>query len=73
MANLTNIRVSAATRDELKAFAEREGLTLDGALRRLLKSERQRRIGADLAAQNLSADDSALVVGFTGAVVRALR
>jgi hypothetical protein len=51
MTHLTNIKVSAATRDELKAFAERDGLTLDEALGRLLKSERQRRIGADLAAQ----------------------
>jgi antitoxin component of RelBE/YafQ-DinJ toxin-antitoxin module len=72
MTSLTTIKVSIATRDELKAIAEREGLTLDDALRRLLRSERQRQMGADLASQPRSAEDSALVSGLSGAVGRAL-
>ena len=73
MTNLTTLKVSVATRDELKAIAQREGLTLDAALQRLLRAERQRQMGADLATRNHSEDDAALVTGLSAAVGRALR
>ena len=70
--NLTTVNVSMATRDELKSVADREGITLDAALRRLLRYERQRRMGADLAARPDSEEDSAWIVGSSSAVARAL-
>lgn len=73
MTNLTTLKVSVATRDELKAIAQREGLTLDAALQRLLRAERQRQMGADLATRSHSEDDAALVTGLSAAVGRALR
>ncbi len=47
----TTIRVSKAVRDEIGALAAIEHVTLDEMLRRLARAERQRRIGAELAAQ----------------------
>lgn len=73
MTNLTTVKVSVTTRNELKAIAEREGLTLDGALQRLLRTERQRQMGADLAARSHSEDDVRLIAGMSAAVGRALR
>ena len=71
MTNLTTVKVSVTTRDELKSIAEREGLTLDAALQRLLRADRQRQMGADLAARR-SPDDAALVAGSKAAVGRAI-
>jgi hypothetical protein len=46
----TTIRVSKAVRDEIGALAAADHLTLDEMLRHLARAERQRRIGAELAA-----------------------
>lgn len=62
-----------ATRDELKNIAERDGVTLDAALQRLLRSERQRQMGADLAVRPASDEAAAWVRGSTAAVSRAFR
>lgn len=51
------MRVSVTLRDELRALADAEGLTLDQTLERLLQRERQRRMGAALAAQEPSPED----------------
>lgn len=72
MTNLTTVKVSMATRDELKKIADRDGVTLDAALQRLLRSERQRQMGADLAARPTSGEAAAWVRGSTAAVSRAL-
>ena len=61
-----------ATRDELKKIADRDGVTLDAALQRLLRTERQRQMGADLAARPASDEAAAWVRGSTAAVSRAL-
>ena len=61
-----------ATRDELRKIAERDGVTLDAALQRLLRTERQRQMGADLAARSQSDEAVAWVRGSTAAVSRAL-
>lgn len=46
----TTIRVSKAVRDEIGVLAAADHVTLDEMLRRLARAERQRRMGAELAA-----------------------
>lgn len=46
----TTVRVDVATRDAIKAIAEADGVTIDVAICRLARAERQRRMGAALAA-----------------------
>jgi predicted transcriptional regulator len=58
MRDSTTIRVSPATRDGLRELAETDGLTLGEVLTRLLRAERQRRMGQALAAE-LSDDERA--------------
>ena len=72
MTNLTTVKVSTTTRDELKGIADRDGITLDAALQKLLRYERQRRMGADLASRPVVEEDSAWVAGSSSAVARAL-
>ena len=57
MSNTTTIKVSVRTRDALRQLAEREGLTLDAQLDRLIRRERRRIIGAQLGGAQLDADD----------------
>jgi hypothetical protein len=48
-------------RDEIGALAEAEHVTLDEMLRRLARAERQRRMGADLAAHEPSSTERATI------------
>lgn len=57
----TTIRVASATRDELRALAETDGVTLDEMLRLLAKRERQRRIGVALATHESDAEERAVL------------
>lgn len=57
----TTIRVSKAVRDEVGALAATEHITLDEMLRRLVRAERQRRIGAELATHEPTTDERAIV------------
>jgi hypothetical protein len=57
----TTIRVSKAVRDEIGALAAAERVTLDEMLRRLARAERQRRIGAELAAREPTNTERAVV------------
>lgn len=60
----TTIRVSKEVRDEIGALAALEHITLEEMLRRLARAERQRRIGAELAAHEpTSADRAVIAVG----------
>ena len=60
----TTIRVSKAVRDEIGALAAAEHITLDEMLRRLARAERQRRMGAELAAhQSTSTEQAIIAVG----------
>ena len=61
MRDVTTIKVSVRTRDALRELADLEGLTLDAAIARLIRHERRRRIGAQLASAPLS-DDERLVL-----------
>jgi hypothetical protein len=72
MTDLTTIKVTKASRDQLKAIAEDHDLTLDGALQKLLRTERQSQMGRDLAERPSTADDQAWVAASTAAVNRAI-
>ncbi len=70
----TTIRVSKTVRDEIGALAAAEHITLDEMLRRLARAERQRRIGADLAAHEpTSAEHLIVAVGLSTAERHARR
>lgn len=57
----TTIRVSKTVRDEIGALAAAENVTLDEMLRRLARAERQRRMGAELAAQAPTDNERAII------------
>ena len=61
MPDSTTIKVSVRTRDALRQLAAREGLTLDAQLDRLIRRERRRIIGAQLASAPLDATEEAVL------------
>ena len=61
MPESTTIKVSVRTRDALRQLADREGLTFDGQLEKMIRRERRRIIGAQLASAPLDADDEAVL------------
>ena len=61
MPDTTTIKVSVQTRDALKQLAARDGLTLDAQLDQLIRRERRRVIGAQLATAPLDDDDVAVL------------
>lgn len=64
MQRATTVRVTRETRDGLRVLAEGDGVTLDEEVNRLVRAERQRRIGHALAAVELDRDDESwLTVG----------
>lgn len=54
----TTVRVSRDTRDSLRDLAENDGVTLDEEVNRLVRAERQRRIGQALSVGHLDKEDS---------------
>lgn len=71
MQETTTIKVSVRTRDALRQLADREGLTLDAQLDRLIRRERRRLIGAQLAGAPLDADDRVVLDASAGDVADA--
>ena len=68
------MRVSKSVRDEIGALAAADHLTLDEMLRRLARAERQRRIGAELAAHEPTSSERAVTaVGLAAAEQHARR
>lgn len=61
MPETTTIKVSIETRDALRRLADRDGLTLDAQLDKLIRRERRRIIGAQLASAPLQEDDVAVL------------
>jgi hypothetical protein len=59
MPDSTTVRVTRGTRDSLRELADHDGVTLDEELARLVRSERQRRIGTALAAVAPDDDETA--------------
>lgn len=53
----TTIKVAVRTRDALRQLADREGRTLDGQIDVLIRRERRRIIGQQLASAPLDAAD----------------
>jgi len=49
MRESTSVRVDRRTRDELRLLADADGVSLDEALSRLVRAERQRRMGEALS------------------------
>jgi hypothetical protein len=58
MQETTTIKVSTRTRDALRQLADRDGLTLDAQVDLLIRRERRRIIGLQLASEPLSHDDA---------------
>ena len=61
MPDTTTIKVSVQTRDALRELADREGLTFDAQIERLVRRERRRIIGAQLASAPPDADAEAVL------------
>ncbi|MDE0668202.1 MAG: hypothetical protein OXI48_04150 [bacterium] len=59
MPDSTTIKVSIKTRDALRQLADRDGLTLDAQLGQLIRRERRRMIGTQLASAPLDAAEEA--------------
>ena len=57
----TTVRVSPRNRDQLRAIAEAEGVTMDEALSLLLRRHRQRQMGEDLSTYEPDAADRAVL------------
>lgn len=58
MHETTTVRLSAATRDSLKSLASVDGLTIEQEMKQLLRAERQRRMGDELAVVELTSEDN---------------
>lgn len=67
----TTMKLSVRNRDVLRRLADEDGLTLDEALGRVLRRERQRRIGQQLSG-GLTTEERAIVRGGTHAVGKLL-
>ena len=61
MPESTTIKVSVRTRDALRQLADREGLTFDAQIEKLIRRERRRILGAQLASAPLDADERAVL------------
>ena len=61
MPDVTTIKVSTRTRDALRQLAARDGLSLDAQLELLIRRERRRIIGLQLASAPLDLDDRAVL------------
>lgn len=55
--------MSKAEHEQLRQLAERDGLTIVEVLRRLLREERQRRMGLEDAERGLTDEEATIVVG----------
>lgn len=73
MPESTTIKVSTETRDALRRLADREGITLDAQLQKLIRRERRRIIGAQLSAGGLDDDDVAVLDASASDVAHASR
>ena len=71
MPDSTTIKVSVRNRDALRLLADRQGLTFDAQLGKMIRRERRRIIGAQLASAPLDADDVAVLDASASDVVDA--
>ncbi len=73
MPDSTTIKVSVRNRDALRQLADREGLTFDAQLEKMIRRERRRIIGAQLASAPLDVEDNAVLDASAGDVADASR
>jgi hypothetical protein len=73
MPDATTIKVSSRTRDALRQLADRDGLTLDAQLDLLIRRERRRIIGGQLAGTPIDRDDMAILDASASDVADACR
>jgi hypothetical protein len=79
MASTTTIAISPEVRDALRGLAAERGDTMDSLIKRLLRDERARQLGAALAERRsqMSADEidceRDVIAGSMTAVARAIR
>lgn len=79
MASTTSIAISPEARDALRGLAAERGDTMDSLIKRLLRDERARRMGAALAERRSQmsitevADEQALIAGSAIASADAIR
>ena len=73
MPDTTTIKVLVRNRDALRQLAEREGLTFDAQLEKMIRRERRRIIGAQLASAPLDVGDEAVLDASAGDVADASR
>ena len=71
MPDSTTIKVSVRTRDALRQLADRDGITFDAQLEKMIRRERRRIIGAQLASVPLDVDDEAVLDASAGDVADA--
>ena len=73
MPDVTTIKVSTRTRDALRQLAARDGLSLDAQLDLLIRRERRRIIGMQLASSPLDPHDRAVLDASASDVADACR
>lgn len=61
MQKSATVRLARSTHESLKALAMEDGVTLDDEMQRLVRAERQRRMGDALAERDLSEADHAVL------------
>ena len=61
MQKTATVRLARSTHESLKALASDDGVTLDDEMKRLVRAERQRRMGDALANLDLSEADQAVL------------
>lgn len=69
MRESTTVRLSRSTRDNLRHLADDDGVTLDDEVIRLVRAERQRRIGQALSASEPDTEEQ-LWLGIGAEAVR---
>jgi hypothetical protein len=67
---MTAIKVDTSTRDLLRDVAERDGVTMDSALRRLLRREWLQQAAAELVARGISGDEQIVMNAADVAAIR---
>ncbi len=53
----TTVKVSKRTRDALRQLADREGITLDAQIEKMIRRERRRIMGEQLSSTPLAVDE----------------
>ena len=61
MPEMTSVKMTVQTRDELRELAEREGLTMEKVIKRMLRRDRLARMREQLASWEPTAEESMII------------